>query len=92
MCPFNPVLSGQKGGAEVEKTPFAKAMDDSGMKAEEIAYRTGVSVSYLYKLRRGEQRPSLDVAERLAGLLGASVDIFLRSPCPERTNRSARAI
>lgn len=75
--------------AEKTLTAFAKVMNRKGITPEDIARDSGFSLGYIYKIRRGDQKPSLKGAALLAKLVGEPVDIFLDTNCPERTNEIA---
>ena len=66
------------------KTPFEKAL--RGKSRQAIADAVGVDVSYLSHLLADRKRPSLDVAHRLAAVLGTTVDALFP---PKRTKRAA---
>lgn len=58
-------------------TPLAEWIDADGRPIAEIADLLGVAVSYVNRLRRGESRPSLELAIRIEELTGG--DITARS-------------
>lgn len=66
-------------------TKFARVMDAKGLKPEEIAYKSGYSVGYIYKLRRGDIDPSLRAAKKIARVMGETILIFDDADCPEAT-------
>lgn len=52
----------------------------------ELAYKAGVSQRYIAFLETGERTPSLDVAYKIAHVLGHSVEkIFLPKNCTKST-------
>lgn len=56
------------------QTRLANKMDHSGWSAMDVAVALGISLSMVYMLRRGERRPSIDMAFKLAELFECSVE------------------
>lgn len=75
----------------MRRTVFADEMDKRGVSAEWLAYHAGVTVGYIYKLRRGDVTPSLRTAAKIAGLLNLPVDIFLANQL-SRYDNAGRAV
>lgn len=55
------------------RTALGRARTASGLSLQELADRTGVSVSTLSRLETGQRRMTVDVLEVLAGALGSTV-------------------
>ena len=57
-----------------------------GMSQEELAFKAGITCRYVGFLELGERNPSMEVAYKIADVLGVRVDdIFLPSNCTECT-------
>ena len=65
-----------------------------GLSQERLAFDAGVDRSYTGGLERGEENPTVDVLDRLAGTLGVSVSDFFEEPrkgaLPPKPLRSGR--
>lgn len=56
---------------------------ESGMRPEEVCYRTPVSFSYLRAIENGHKTsPSIELLERLAALYGGDVRELFTAPDP----------
>lgn len=50
-------------------TPLAHAWKAQGLNGEQVADGTGISVTYLYEIARGDKNPSMKTAIRLSQFL-----------------------
>lgn len=50
-------------------------MRKTGLSDQELAERIGISLSYAVKLRRGDKKPSLDIAYKIQTETGGSVTL-----------------
>lgn len=63
-----------------------KYRENANLTQTELAYKVGVTERYIAFLETGDRKPSLDVAEKVSNVLGATInDIFLNSKCTKRT-------
>lgn len=52
----------------------------------DLAYKAGISERYVFFLETGERKPSLDLAFKIAKILGVKIeDIFLPPKCTKCT-------
>lgn len=62
------------------RTELYDARKKAGLTQEQIAERVGIDRTYFNAIENGRRRPALDIAIRIAQLLGVEVtDIFLPS-------------
>ena len=61
---------------------FGRFMIAKGINPEDVARETGLSLGYIYKLRRGDQVPSMKTARKLCRAIGAPISIFDDSDGP----------
>jgi putative transcriptional regulator len=62
---------------------------------QELAFKTGLSISYIYFIEREEKQPSFDVADRIASVFNVPVEELFpqfnrRSPYPDNTVSSCK--
>ena len=58
-----------------------------GISQTQLAAKVGVSARHIAFIESEDRKPSFDVAARIAGVLGKTVDeIFLPSKCTESTH------
>ena len=55
---------------------FGRIMVAKGIRAEDMAREAGLSLGYVYKIRRGDQVPSIRAARKLARLVGEPISVF----------------
>lgn len=70
--------------SQTSGSPIRRRREALGLKPAQVAAAADISVQHLYNLEAGRPRPSLDLARRLAGVLGVSVDeLFPTDPPPD---------
>jgi transcriptional regulator with XRE-family HTH domain len=52
----------------------------------QLAERAGVHYNYISQIERGQKNPSLDIAARIAGALGATLSQLVREAEREQTD------
>jgi transcriptional regulator with XRE-family HTH domain len=65
---------------QVRKTKLAGAVEASGLRRERIAADAEITVQHLRNLEAGRNRPGLDLARRLADVLGVPLDALFPEP------------
>lgn len=70
-----PGRSGRPLKHEKAPTPFGRWLDASGMSIAEFAVAAKVHVRHAYRLRNGEQIPTLPVASRIIALARGKLNI-----------------
>ena len=61
-----------------------------GLTRQDLAIKTGLSISYIYFLEKGQKQPSFTVADRIASVFGVPVEELFpqfkrKSPYPKNT-------
>lgn len=60
--------------------------EKNGLSQTELAAKAGVSTRHIAFIETGERKPSIDLAFKLADILGTSVEqIFLPNECTKST-------
>ena len=66
-----------------------QAREELGLSREKAARLAGISTSMWIKIERGERSPTLGVAQRIARVLGRTLDdLFVPSNNTERVNHA----
>ena len=70
-------------GRELVAWNLRKLRVERGVSQERLAHETGVDRSYVGGLERGEENPTVDVLDRLAGHLGAPLAKLFERPADD---------
>jgi len=64
-----------------------KRRSKQGITVAEMARKLGISESFYYKIEQGIRNPTMNLAKRIADLLGSTVDeLFFESQLDETSN------
>lgn len=59
-------------------TNLRRLRSRAGLTVRELARRAGLHGSFIWRIEKGERVPSVDVAHKLAGVIGCRIDDFYR--------------
>jgi transcriptional regulator with XRE-family HTH domain len=63
----------------VRKTVLKEKRDNKRITMKQVSERAGISESYYCLIENGERKPSVDVAKRIAGVLGFEWTMFFEN-------------
>ncbi|WP_019123897.1 helix-turn-helix transcriptional regulator [Brevibacillus massiliensis] len=55
--------------------------DNSKMSQEEVAYKAGITRQYYGMIESGARKPSVEVAKKIANILGFNWTLFFENEC-----------
>lgn len=63
-------------GGEIMRKELIRARKARNLSVADMAERMNISASFYYKIESGDRNPTIDLAKRIADLLGGNVDIL----------------